>query len=114
MVENVEDFLNCSDIYVLSSYREGVSRSMLEAMSCKIPVVSTNIRGSREIIEDWINGVLYQKSNINQLSSAILKLKNDKDLVKKITLNAYNMLNSFYTDKQYNSRQLKIIKDLLK
>ncbi len=110
MVENVEDYLNCSDVYVLSSFREGVSRSMLEAMSCKIPVISTNIRGSREIIKNNYNGFLYEKSNINELISSTLKLKNDKELVKKITTNAYNLLYKFYTEELYNKRQLKIIK----
>ena len=110
MVKNVEDYLNCSDVYVLSSFREGVSRSMLEAMSCKIPVISTNIRGSREIIKNNYNGFLYEKSNIGQLISSILKLKNDKKLVKKITINAYNLLYKFYTEELYNKRQLKIIK----
>jgi len=110
MVENVEDYLNCSDVYVLSSFREGVSRSMLEAMSCKIPVISTNIRGSREIINNNYNGFLYEKSNINDLISLILKLKNDKELVKKITTNAYYLLSKFYTEELYNKRQLKIIK----
>ena len=110
MVKNVEDYLNCSDIYVLSSFREGVSRSMLEAMSCKIPVISTNVRGSREIIKNNYNGFLYEKSNISQLISIILKIKNDKKLVKKITTNASNLLYKFYTEDLYNKRQLKIIK----
>lgn len=110
MVENVEDYLNCSDIYVLSSFREGVSRTMLEAMSCKIPVISTNIRGSREIIRDNYNGILYEKFNLNQLISSILKLKNNKELVKKITSNAHNLLYRFYTEELYNKRQLRIIK----
>jgi glycosyltransferase involved in cell wall biosynthesis len=110
MVENVEDYLNCSDVYVLSSFREGVSRSMLEAMSCKIPVISTNIRGSREIIKNNYNGFLYEKSNISQLILLILKLKNDKKLVKKITTNAFKLIYKFYNEKLYNKRQLKIIK----
>lgn len=114
MVNNVEDFLNCSDIYILSSYREGVSRSMLEAMSCKIPVISTNIRGSRELIKNNENGILYEKSNINQLIKAILELKNNNIKAKKFALNSFNMLSKFYTQELYNKRQLKIIKNLLK
>ncbi len=114
MIDNVEDYLNCSDVYVLSSYREGISRSMLEAMSCKIPVISTNVRGSREVIKNNKNGLLYEKSNINQLYSAIIKLKNNKNLVSKLTTNAFNVLSSFYTENLYNTRQLKIIEKLIK
>ena len=87
---------------------------MLEAMSCKIPVISTNIRGSRELIKNNENGILYEKSNINQLIKAILELKNNNIKAKKFALNSFNMLNNFYTQELYNKRQLKIIKNLLK
>ena len=114
MVDNVQDYLICSDIYVLSSFREGISRSMLEAMSCKIPVISTNIRGSREVIENYENGILYEKSNIKELYSAIIKLKNDKNLANKISTNAINLFNTFYTEKLYNKRILQVIEKFLK
>jgi len=114
MIDNVYEYLNCSDIYVLSSFREGVSRSMLEAMSCKIPVISTKIRGSREIIKNLKNGILYEKSDISQLEYEILRLKNNKKLAKKISSKAYNDVKNFYTENLYNIRIFKIINKLIK
>ena len=114
MIDNVYEYLNCSDIYVLSSFIEGVSRSMLEAMSCKIPVISTKIRGSREIIKNLKNGILYEKSDISQLEYEILRLKNNKKLAKKISSKAYNDVKNFYTENLYNIRIFKIINKLIK
>ncbi len=113
MVENVEEYLAASDLFVLSSYREGVSRSMLEAMSCKIPVISTNIRGSREIIQNKINGLLYTKSDTEELYKLIMNVKNDKMLKNQLISNAFNILNSFYTEELYNRRQIKTIMSVL-
>ena len=110
MVNNVEDYLAASDQFVLSSYREGVSRSMLEAMSCKIPVISSNIRGSREIIRNNLNGLLYQKKNVEELHSLIIKVKKSKKLREKIINNAYKLLNEFYTEPLYDDRQIQTVK----
>ena len=113
MVNNVEDYLAASDQFVLSSYREGVSRSMLEAMSCKIPVISSNIRGSREIIRNNLNGLLYQKKNVEELHSLIIKVKKSKKLREKIINNAYKLLNEFYTEPLYDDRQIQTVKRII-
>ena len=50
LVDNVEDYLNIADVYIHPSYREGVPRAILEAMSLEKIVIATDIRGAREII----------------------------------------------------------------
>ena len=56
--DNVREHLMKSSCVVLPSYREGSPRSLMEAMSMKIPVVATDVTGCRHIVDDSINGYL--------------------------------------------------------
>ncbi|EBC3947188.1 glycosyltransferase family 4 protein [Salmonella enterica subsp. enterica] len=58
-VENVQDWLEKSSVFVLpTSYREGVPRVIQEAMAIGRPVITTNVPGCKDIINDGINGFL--------------------------------------------------------
>lgn len=60
VVGNVEDYLCRSDIYVCSSFFEGLPLSVLEAMSAGLPVVSTNVGGLGDVVKDNENGFLVE------------------------------------------------------
>lgn len=70
----VDEVLAASDLYVLPSHREGMPRSILEAMAMGLPVVATRIRGSREIVVDGQTGTLVEVGDINGLAGAIVDL----------------------------------------
>ena len=55
-VENVIPFFQKSKISILPSYREGLPKGLLEAASCKLPLISTNVPGCREICKNNFNG----------------------------------------------------------
>ena len=58
-VSNVNDYLSISDIFCLPSYREGMPRSIIEAMAMRNAVLATNIRGSREEVIHNETGYLF-------------------------------------------------------
>lgn len=72
--ENVAEYLQAVDVFVLPSLAEGLSNALLEAMSCGLPVVATAIGGSPEVIENNINGLLVPPDDVDALSNAILHL----------------------------------------
>lgn len=79
--EEVAELLKIADVFVYPSiHPEGRAVSVLEAMSCNVPVVVTEIGGLKEIVTNEINGILVKKEDIKELSSALLKLINDKQL----------------------------------
>lgn len=82
--ENVVDYLGICDIYVLPSYREGMSRSILEAASMSKPIVTTKVVGCKEIVEDNKNGFLVEPKNVHELNKYIEKLLDDKLLRQKM------------------------------
>ena len=84
----VEQMLD-SDIYVQYSSREGMPRAILEAMALKLPVISSNVGSINGIIRHKENGLLVALNDPMALANAILLLKNDPTLRKKMIKNAY-------------------------
>ena len=66
-----EQMLKTSDVFILPSYNEGLPISILEAMSYSLPVISTNVGGIPEIVEQHKNGILVEPGNSEQLTEAI-------------------------------------------
>ncbi len=60
-----------SDIYILPSYNEGLPMSILEAMACGLPVISTPIGGIAEAVKDGVNGYLIQPGDYEALTEKI-------------------------------------------
>jgi len=76
---NIREFLFLSDLYVLPSYREGLSMSLLEASSMKKPIITTNVAGCRDVVDDGINGFLCEAKSSESLALSIEKFINYKD-----------------------------------
>jgi glycosyltransferase involved in cell wall biosynthesis len=79
---DIADLLYASDIFVLPSYREGLPRSIIEAMSMKIPVIATDIRGCREEVMEGKNGYLIPKRDSKALTQKLLTLVKDSEIRK--------------------------------
>ncbi len=78
--DNVLSVLKNTDIYILASYREGVSKSILEAASFGLPIISTDIPASKGIVVDNCNGFLVPVKNAFDLANAIEKLVFNQNL----------------------------------
>lgn len=78
------DLLNIADAFILPSYTEGLPISILEAMSYGLPILSTPVGGIPEIVENGVNGYLFQPGDKNGIFQAILQLLSNKDLAKQM------------------------------
>lgn len=81
---DVPQILLDSDIAVLVSKREGLPRSLMEAMASGKPVVATNVRGNRDLVEDGQTGLLIEPGDTASLASALERLLVDADLRKEM------------------------------
>jgi glycosyltransferase involved in cell wall biosynthesis len=72
--DRVDRYLRAMDIFVLPSYREGMPRSVLEAMATGLPVVASRIRGCREAVVPGETGFLVPPGDADALSRAVLEL----------------------------------------
>jgi len=78
--EDIPELLACCDIYTLPSWREGFPRSAIEASAMGLPVVATNIRGCRQVVEDGKTGFLTTLYSVEELQEALLKLITNEKL----------------------------------
>jgi len=78
--DNIAEWLAISDIYVLPSYREGLPRTVLEAMSMGLPIVTTDVPGCKETIVNNENGLLIPARDSEALIRALEVLLEDQEL----------------------------------
>jgi glycosyltransferase involved in cell wall biosynthesis len=69
--------LRCADVFVLPSLVEGLPLSVLEAMAAGVPVIATDIPGTREAVEHDVTGLLVPSRNSDALASAIGRVLTD-------------------------------------
>jgi glycosyltransferase involved in cell wall biosynthesis len=77
---DVEDLYAAFDMYVLASYREGFPRSAMEAAAMGLPVIATDIRGCRQVVEHGVTGLLVPPRNAVALTDAVVRLAGDPGL----------------------------------
>ena len=80
---DIPELLSAMDLFCLPSWREGMPRTIIEAMMMAKPVVATNIRGSREEVVDGETGLLVPVRSPDQLAAAIEAFIFSPDLTKR-------------------------------
>jgi len=80
MRDDMPDLFNAIDVFTLPSYREGMPRTIIEAMHMALPVVATDIRGSREEVVAGVTGLLVPTRDAPALAQAFLQLLADPGL----------------------------------
>ena len=92
-VANVEEYFSKSDIFVLSSSYEGLPLVILEAMAAKLPIVSTDVGGIKDIVTN--NGLLVESENTDALVNVLEKVIEDKDLREELGNNSFENVQVF-------------------
>jgi glycosyltransferase involved in cell wall biosynthesis len=75
--DDVVPYYAAMDVYVLASYREGFPRSAMEAAAMGVPIVATDIRGCRQVVDDGVTGTLVPPHDAAALAAAIESLAAD-------------------------------------
>ena len=71
---DVENLYPAMDLFVLPSHREGFPRAAMEAAAMGLPVIATDIRGCRQVVDAGVNGLLVPVSSPTELRGAIASL----------------------------------------
>jgi glycosyltransferase involved in cell wall biosynthesis len=80
MRDDVDELYAAMDCYALASYREGFPRSAMEAAASGLPIVATDIRGCRQVVDHERTGLLVPPRSAGALATAIERLASDASL----------------------------------
>tara|TARA_Y100001970_G_C14217135_1_gene850331 strand:+ start:1034 stop:2134 length:1101 start_codon:yes stop_codon:yes gene_type:complete len=95
--KNMNEIFPCLDIFLLTSNREGMPNVVMEAMVCRVPVITTNIDGSKELIDNEINGYLVEKNDVSMMVKIIEKIINNPQTKSTITKYAFEKISKNFT-----------------
>lgn len=73
-IENMVSLLKTVDVVVLPSYREGLSKSLVEAASMSLPIITSNVPGCIDVVENNYNGFICEVKSICSLKDKIKKI----------------------------------------
>jgi len=77
---DVLELLVASDVFILTSRREGLPKAVMEAMAAGLPIIATDVRGNRDLVKSGENGYLVPIDDVEQTAIAIKRLIDSEDL----------------------------------
>jgi glycosyltransferase involved in cell wall biosynthesis len=109
--EALPEIYRNASVFALTSLHEGHPKALLEAMSCGLPCVGTNVPGIREMIRDGENGLLCDLST-SDLASKIRRLITDRELAVRIGSNARRFIEENYDLEVLLEKETRALVDL--
>ncbi len=107
---NIVEHLTNRDVFVLPSYyREGVPRSILEALSVGLPIITTNSPGCRETVQEGKNGFLIPTQRLDELVDAMEYFITNKEKIEEMGRNSRAYAEERFDVNLVNADLLKII-----
>jgi glycosyltransferase involved in cell wall biosynthesis len=104
--DEIIPYLALTDIFVNPSYAEGLPTSVLEAGAAGLPIIATDVGGTREIIQDGKNGYLIKPKDVDGLKRKLIKLLDDTRLKSKFGKNIQVTVKQNF-DIQTNSKKIQ-------
>ena len=108
-IKDITSVMNVIDVNVNASYgTEATSLSLLEGMSLGKPIIASRYGGNPELIEEEVNGLLFETRNSEQLAEKMLTIIEDKELYSRLSKGAFRLYNEKYTA-EINARNIEKI-----
>lgn len=110
--DDIIDVINCLDIFVISSYHEGIPMVLLEAMALEQAIVATSVGGINEIIENGVSGILVKPGDAQSLSEACIKVLDDIDIKKNLEINAKKRIDEEFSSNILQTRIINLYQEI--
>lgn len=113
--DDIKPFINASTAVVLPSYREGISRVLLEAAAMEKPIITTDCVGCRDVIIDNVTGFLCETKNPESLATAMVKLISlEKEQIDIMGKKGREFVEKEFSDKIILNKYIETVKELVK
>lgn len=109
--EKIPYELNQCDVFALPSFSEGQPKVLLEAMSCGLPCIVSDIPSLREIIRDGFNGFLC-KTNSDSIKKCIKRVLDKPSISEKVGKNAREFIKKNFSADVLIEKEIKLLKEI--
>ncbi|WP_242927111.1 glycosyltransferase [Pontibacter vulgaris] len=92
-----EVYLKSAHLYLSTSRWEGLPLALIEAASLSIPIVATDVTGNNEVVQNGVNGYLYEPNSPAAAAKRILDLSLDKGTYKSLAINSRTIYENYFT-----------------
>ena len=106
--DNMLDVYKNTDIVVLPSWREGLSKALLESAAMSLPIITTDVPGCRDVIKNNYSGILVPLRDIKKLKFAIKNIIDNPKLAKQYGKNARKVIEKDFEVNYINNKILNI------
>jgi glycosyltransferase involved in cell wall biosynthesis len=87
--DEMAKYIKASDVFVLNTSYEGLSHQLLEVMSLRVPIVTTDVGGNPELIEDGVTGTLLPYNDADALREALVRIHATRNFAHTCAERAY-------------------------
>jgi glycosyltransferase involved in cell wall biosynthesis len=111
-VQNVHEYLQASNIFAFPTENDAFPSSLIEAMTCGLPVITTPVGAIKTIIQDQRNGILIDPGNEQQLTEAINLLIYSKPLAANLGHSAWQTVQAQYSAEIVSKKYLTLFQSM--
>lgn len=97
--EQIPEYLCSSDVFVLPTLKEGCCNAIVEAMSCGLPIISSNLSFNWDVLDDT-NAFLIDPMSINAITDSIAQLRDNRQLLQTMSVMSLDKARSLTIDKR--------------
>ncbi len=112
-VQNVPEYLQASDLFVFPTENDAFPSSIVEAMACSLPVVTTPVGAIKTIVTDRETGLLIQPGNQEQLFRALDVMLSDMAKVSRLGDAAHKSVEGLYSAEAVSRKYLNLFQALI-
>lgn len=111
--KNISDLLSISDLTLLMSEKESFGLALLEAMSCGVPCIGTNVGGIPEVIEHNETGYIVDLGDTEQAAEYAIEILGNNSLLERFSINALAHARQNFYSKDIVQQYMKLYDELL-
>jgi len=112
-IENISEYIKSLDILVSTSHSEPFGRTLIEGMACGIPVVSTNVGGIPEIVQNEKTGILVPPKSPKIMADAICALVANKEKLIEMGVRGRKRVMAKFSNKNHVKKVFEVYKNAL-
>lgn len=105
---DIPNILQAADLSVLTSQFEGVPRALMESMALGLPVVGTDVPGTRTLVESGTTGLLVRYGDVEALVGSLIQVMENPEMAKRLGLGGKHLVRTKFVERVVADRVLQV------